>query len=122
MIRYRKWNAPRRPAALLLILAAAFAIQAAGCGKSPENKGGAPAMSTEDAIRVMDAHVKELMAISGVIGVAVGALDDGKPCITVLVSRKTSEHGNRIPKEIEGYPVVIEESGEIRPMAGDSAR
>jgi len=113
---------PRSAAGCLLVLVAAIAIQAAGCGKSPENKGGAPAMSTEDAIRVMDAHVKELMAIPGVIGVAVGALDDGKPCITVLVSRKTSEQGKRIPKEIEGYTVVIEQSGEIRPMAGDSAR
>jgi len=121
-MRNRKWKMSRSAAGCLLVLVAAIAVQAAGCGKSPENKGGAPAMSTEDAIRVMDAHVKELMAIPGVIGVAVGALDDGKPCITVLVARKTSEQGKRIPKEIEGYTVVIEQSGEIRPMAGDSTR
>jgi len=79
-------------------------------------------MSIDDAIRVMDAHVNELMAIPGVVGVAVGALENGKPCIKVLVAKKTAEHGERIPKEIEGYPVAIEESGTIRPMSGDSAR
>ncbi len=79
-------------------------------------------MSTEDAIRVMDAHVDELMAIPGVAGVAVGALDDGKPCIRVYVVRKTRENGKRIPKELEGIPVVVEVSGEIRPMGGDSTR
>jgi len=79
-------------------------------------------MSMDDVIRVMDAHVNELMAIPGVVGVAVGALDDGKPCIKVLVAKRTSEHRKRIPKEIEGYPVVIEVTGEIRAMPGDSAR
>ncbi len=122
MIRYRKWNAPRRPAALVLILAAAIAIQAAGCKQNSGNERGTPAMSTDDAIRVMDAHVNELMAIPGVAGVAVGALDDGRPCIKVLVVKKTSEHRKLIPKEIEGYPVVVEVSGEIRAMPGDSAR
>lgn len=79
-------------------------------------------MSMDDAIRVMDAHVNELMAIPGVVGVAVGALEGGAPCIQVLVVKKTPEHDTRIPKEIDGIPVVIEVSGEIRPMSGDSAR
>ncbi len=79
-------------------------------------------MSTEDAIRVMDAHVGELMAIPGVAGVAVGALGDGKPCIRVYVVRETGEHSGKIPKELEGIPVVVEVSGEIRPMgAGGSS-
>ncbi|MFA4946994.1 MAG: hypothetical protein WC674_00605 [Candidatus Krumholzibacteriia bacterium] len=122
MKRYRKWNAPRCSAALALILTMAIAIQVAGCRKSSENEGGAPAMSTDDVIRVMDAHVNDLMAIPGVVGVAVGALDDGRLCIKVLVVKKTSEHRKRVPREIEGYPVVIEESGEIRAMPGDTAR
>ena len=57
--------------------------------------------------------VNELMAIPGVVGVAVGALDDGRPCIKVLVAKRTPGHGALIPKEIEGCPVVIDETGEI---------
>lgn len=79
-------------------------------------------MSIDDAIKVMDAHVNELMAIPGVAGVAVGLLDDGTPCIKVLVVKKTPEHRTRIPKEIEGVPVAIEVSGVIRTMPGDSSR
>ena len=79
-------------------------------------------MPTEDVKRVMDAHVDELMAIPGVVGVAVGALEDGKPCILVLVVQKTAENSKLIPREIERYPVKIEESGEIRAMPGDTAR
>jgi hypothetical protein len=79
-------------------------------------------MPTEDVKRVMDAHVDELMAIPGVVGVAIGALEDGKPCILVLVVQKTAEHSKLIPRDIEGYRVKIEESGEIRAMPGDTAR
>ena len=79
-------------------------------------------MPTEDVKRVMDAHVDELMAIPEVVGVAVGALEDGKPCILVLVVQKTAENRKLIPREIEGYPVKIEESGEIRAMPGDTSR
>jgi len=110
------------PPAVLLICILTSAFYQPGCGKCPDKEGSAPAMSTEDAIRIMDAHVDELMAIPGVAGVAVGALGDGKPCITVYVVRKTPEHGKRIPKALEGIPVVIEVSGEIRPMGGDTAR
>jgi hypothetical protein len=105
-----------------MILAAALAILGTGCRKSSKDEGSVPVMSTADIIRAMDAHVNELMAIPGVVGVAVGALDDGKLCIKVLVAKKTPEHRERIPKEIEGYPVVIEESGEIRAMPEDTAR
>jgi hypothetical protein len=122
MMHYWKRKVCRRAAASLLIPVVVFALQCAGCRKGSGNERGVPVMSTADAIRAMDAHVNELMAVPGVVGVAVGALDDGGLCIKVLVVKKTAEHRKRIPKEIEGYPVVIEESGEIRAMPGDTAR
>ncbi len=122
MIRCGKWNVSRRAAACLLISAVALAILGEGCRKGSKDEGSVPAMSTADIIRAMDAHVDGLMAIPGVVGVAVGALDDGTLCIKVLVAKKTPEHRTRIPKKIEGYPVVIEESGEIRAMPEDTAR
>ena len=75
-------------------------------------------MPQRDITTVMNAHVSELMAVPGVTGVAVGALDNGTPCILVLVLKKSDEMAAKIPKSIEGYPVKILESGEIRPMDG----
>ncbi|MBN1503923.1 MAG: hypothetical protein JW952_02545 [Candidatus Eisenbacteria bacterium] len=75
-------------------------------------------MPTRDVKSVMEAHVQELMAIDGVTAVAIGELDDGTPCITVYVVEKTDELSDRIPKTLEGHPVVVEESGVIRPMSG----
>ena len=105
-----------------IILAFAVLVGGASCGKSPENERSAEIVPGEAVVKAMDAHVDELMAIPGVVGVAVGALDDGKPCIMVLVVKKTPKSEKLIPRAIEGFPVRIEVSGEIRPMRGDSAR
>jgi hypothetical protein len=51
--------------------------------------------------------------IAGVVGVAIGAVD-GQPVIKLLVVQKTPELEQKIPKMVEGYPVVLEETGEIR--------
>lgn len=51
----------------------------------------------------------------GVVGVGIGAFD-GKPVIKVLVVKKTPELEKKIPKMVEGYLVLIEETGEIRAL------
>jgi hypothetical protein len=74
-------------------------------------------MPRPDINEVLRSHDQALLAIPGVIGVYVGVLDDEKtPCLKVMVVKMTSELETRIPKSIEGYPVVIEETGVIRPM------
>ncbi|MBI4657490.1 MAG: hypothetical protein HY735_01365 [Verrucomicrobia bacterium] len=68
----------------------------------------------------MRAHDKALMAIPGVVGVYVGLQDDGKaPCLKVMVVRKTPAVVRQIPREFEGYRVVVEETGVIRPLQGN---
>ncbi|MGB9595712.1 MAG: hypothetical protein ACPL7B_05475 [Candidatus Poribacteria bacterium] len=64
---------------------------------------------------VLAKYTDELMSIPGVVGVAQGLLND-KPCITVLVIQNTPELKKKIPKSLKGYPVVIEETGEIRAL------
>jgi len=39
-----------------------------------------------------------------------------RPCLKVMLARPTQENERKIPREIEGYPVVTEISGEIRPL------
>src|SRR5881392_1868860 len=66
---------------------------------------------------VLRAHDKELLAIPGVVGIYVGELDDGKtPCLKVMLLRKSDETERAIPKTLEGYPVVMEVTGAIRPL------
>ena len=69
-----------------------------------------------DINAVLAAHEKELMKIPGVVGVYVGVLDDGKsPCLKIMLARRTPE-SNQIPKQIDGWPVHVEVTGEVRPL------
>jgi hypothetical protein len=70
-----------------------------------------------DINAVLRDHDKELLAIPGVVGVFVGLLADNKtPCLKVLAEKITPEVRRRVPAQIDGYPVVVEESGPIRPL------
>jgi hypothetical protein len=107
---------------MISFLLFAALIVCGGCKKPPSGERSAPIVPTREITQVMDAHVDELMAIPGVVGVAVGALDDGTPCILVLVVNESAGIRKGVPREIEGHPVKIEVTGEIRPMPDDSAR
>lgn len=67
--------------------------------------------------KTIDAVLKEytdrLMSLPGVVGTAQSECA-GKLCIKVYVSKKTPELLRQIPSEIEGFPVDVEETGEIR--------
>ena len=62
---------------------------------------------------VLAKHTEEWMAITGVVGTAEGR-KNGKPCITIMVDSLTSALRNKLPKTADGYPVVIQETGEIK--------
>ncbi len=68
---------------------------------------------------VLKEHTRELLSLPGVVGTAQG-LCDGKPCVKVYVNAKTPELQRNIPAELEGYPVAVEETGELRPLEGRS--
>lgn len=57
------------------------------------------------------------MSVPGVVGVGEGRLQ-GVPSIKVMVSKLTEAIAQRIPGEIEGHPVEVEETGEIRAVDG----
>jgi hypothetical protein len=78
-------------------------------------------MVRKDINVVLRDHDKELLALPGVVGVYVGLLPDDKtPCLKVMVVKETEDLKRSIPKSIEGYPVLIEESGVIRPLEDSS--
>ena len=97
---------------LICLVGAAFTT---GCGGlMAQNSSPSP---KRDINAVLRDHDKELLAIPGVVGVYVALLEDGKtPCLKVMLARRTAETERAIPKMLEGYPVVVEVTGEIRPL------
>jgi len=52
-----------------------------------------------------------------VVGVYVGLAGDGKTeCLKVMAARKTSQLESQVPPSLEGYQVLVEETGVIRPL------
>ena len=74
---------------------------------------GRNAMAAKTVEEVLTEHTKELMAIPGVVGVAQGICND-KPCLKVYVVKESPELKRKIPDTLEGYKVMIEETGEFR--------
>ena len=66
-------------------------------------------MSIED---VISKYEDELLSKKGVVGVGVGECN-GKPCMKVYVVKITDELKKQIPKQLDGFPVELEEVGEI---------
>jgi hypothetical protein len=85
----------------------ATALVVAGCMSSADQ----PTRTVADVLR---AHTAELMKVPGVVGTGEGEVR-GSPAVLVLVSRKTPEVGKRVPRRLEGYPVVVRVVGDVTP-------
>jgi hypothetical protein len=71
-----------------------------------------------DINAVLAAHDQELLALTDVVGVYIGTLEDNRTlCLKVMLARRNLETERKIPSSIEGYPVRVEVSGTIRPMS-----
>jgi hypothetical protein len=97
-------------ATAVLVVACCISV---GCS---DNQETGETVVKRDINTVMEAHVDELMASKGVTGVAIGAQDDGTPCILILIYQVSEELLKRLPDEIEGHPVTTMVTGQIRPM------
>ena len=91
-----------------------FAVAAGSAKTMAQDNSPTP---KKDINAVLRDHDKALLAIPGVVGVYVAVLEDGRtPCLKVMLARKSPESERDLPKSIEGYPVVSEVTGEIRPL------
>jgi hypothetical protein len=101
------------PAALLA------ACLAAGGAVWAQTAGGAPdgLTVTKTITTVIEEQGERLLALPGVVGLAEG-LADGKPCVLLLVERRTPELDAQVPANIDGYTVVVKVTGPVRPLAG----
>ena len=103
-----------------------------GCGEkeeapvaSPQEQGVVLDKSNPMIRAVMDVqdrHTAALMANPDVVGTATGTLEDGTPAILVFtkdeIEPSVLAKGTVIPSSIEGVPVVVQVTGELRAMKG----
>ena len=94
-------------ARLIAPLVAASLLACAG-------RGNGDAVAKRSIDDVLAAHTDSLMALPGVVGTSVG-LCDGAQCIQVLLADSTAATRSRIPAQLEGYRVVTQVTGTIRP-------
>ena len=98
---------------LFVVVAGNLCFYAAGCtqrtGQTAEDKS----LAGKSAQEVLEEHADQWMSMSGVVGAAIGEYE-GKPCILILITKKNAGLAKRIPSQVEGFRVIIKESGEIR--------
>ncbi len=89
-----------------------------GCGSDDASVSSAEGsrVTTRPIEKVQEDHTAALMRIPGVVGTAIGALEDGTAYIAVFVKERTPELDAEIPDQLEGYPVRVRVSGEFRPL------
>lgn len=103
------------PSLLVAGVTVACAGSQRGRGAGGAGQSGGMATVTQRSIEaVLAAHRDSLMAIPGVVGTAIG-LCDGERCIKLLVRDSSPQTTGSIPTRLEGYRVVAEVTGTIRP-------
>lgn len=60
-------------------------------------------------------YESKIMNIPGVVGIGVGKQDE-LDAITVLVVEKTPLIEKKVPQQLKGFPVIIQETGVIRAL------
>ena len=99
----------------LLVLASSFVACAA---KMADTAREDHRMTPKTIVQVLKEHTEAWMSIPGVAGTGIGEFE-GKPCIRVFVVEKTEELTRKIPSEVGGFPVFLEETGAFRALGPD---
>jgi hypothetical protein len=86
-------------------------------GQRGNDRSAEEGMPEKNIEEVLKKYTPELMSKPGVVGTSQG-LCDGQPCIKVLAVEKTVDLEEKIPDNLEGYPVVIEKTGKFRALPG----
>ncbi len=99
----------------MVILATCFVA----CGKQAVNESeGEKKMSEKTIEEVLKEHTDEWMSIPGVVGTAIGEFE-GKACIKMYLVEKSEELEKKFPASLEGYLILLEETGEFKALDKD---
>ena len=70
-------------------------------------------MSREPLHDVLARRTPALLALPGVRGTGEGRDEAGEPVLVVFVATRTPALDARLPRVLDGYRVVVRESGEV---------
>lgn len=103
----------RRMAVLVVTLAAL-----AGCSSNPSGEFSqeVPLDERPSIADIIDRRGEDFLAIDGVVVIFEGATVTGEPCIKIGVAEMNERLESTLPKRLEGWPVIVFESGVIEPM------
>ena len=91
------------------------------CGvRTPDKPKGEKTVQPRSIEQVLKEHTDRWMSINGVVGTGIGKCK-GKPCIKVFVVEGDEQLRKRIPTQVEGFPVIVEVTGEIRALDADDS-
>lgn len=105
--------------ALLLGTVGALAVVTPG-GELPDHAATVLDEHNPHVIAVMavqDRHTDFLLGQPGVVGTATGLTSKGRPAVLVLVESFERARSAVIPPELEGVPVVVKITGQIKALA-----
>jgi len=71
--------------------------------------------SQKPIAQVIQEHRTSMLSIPGILGIGQGGSPD-TPHITLYVRAQILANLNSIPSILEGYPVVIQETGDIEAL------
>ncbi len=80
-----------------------------------DGQEGEKKMPAKTIEAVLEEHTDKWMSVPGVVGTAIGEFK-GAPCIKILVVKKTEDLAKKIPVKVEGFAVVIQETGKIEAL------
>ena len=100
--------------ALAGIIVIALSVGFHSCGSNKIHQGE-NSMHQKTIREALETHAPELMSIPGVAGTAIGE-HKGESCIIVMVIEMTPELTGKIPSTIEGFPVIIKQTGELKAL------
>jgi hypothetical protein len=102
----------------LLVAALGLAVLLESAPQAKPKRGASLEQRVKEATAVKDRHLKELFRLPAVVGAGVGlSKEDRQPAIQVYVSRRLKpEESKKFPKALEGIPVEVEVTGDVRAL------
>ena len=105
----------KRLASVLWLLAVLAGCEGGENNHDERTAADSTRMTSRSIETVLEAYTPKLMSIPGVVGTAQGE-QDGAPVILVFVKKKDDRIRREVPPTIEGFPVRVDEVGEVRPI------
>ena len=113
MTRVRESSPEKKPT---LVLGVPFLLFAAGCGQRvAEDAPVERSMPDRTIEEVLKQHTDSLVSLPGVAGPAQGERS-GQPGIRGFVAERTPVFLKKIPSEIAGYELAVQDTGEIKAL------